>query len=148
MEWLRSKICTPKCDIDPPKKKYPIDHTEILTLLKAEFGEECHIYLSDIDYNTVTKQELQRFLKNDKTNYNKYVADVFDCDDFSYRLLGEITIGAWCDIPFGILWVDTPNGGHAVNVFVDKSRSVWIVEPANDNIFKLPDDWTPGLVVL
>lgn len=149
IEWLKKIICKPKVNIQPPKIKNDLDHSEALTILKSELGTKCKIYLSDMLYKTTSKEEIERFLAEDDTNYYKYVSEFFDCDDFSYRLHGQLSVPGWSDLAFGIFWTGLPNGGgHALNIFIDNEDKVWIVEPQNDKVYELPDDWEPWLVVM
>ena len=149
-QWIKKLICgEPESKIKPPKTLDPIDASEILTILRAELGESCRIYLSDFNYKTTTKSELRRFLNSDETDLYTYQSEYFDCDNFSYRLMGNLSIPNWAALPFGILWVGLPNGGgHALNIFIDKNREVWIVEPQNDRVYKFPENWTPWLVMM
>ena len=115
--------------------------------LTAEFPD-CPILLSDEDYKTTTKEELIRYLSEDTTNDYPYISEWYDCNNFSYTLMGRLSNPDWGCLPFGILWTDTPLGGHAVNCFVDYNRDVWIVEPQSDEVFELPDNWEPWIVIM
>jgi hypothetical protein len=148
IDFLRNKICKPKTNIEPPLLKDDITHGEVLTILRSEFGEKCGIYLSDINYRTCDIKEIERFMKLDDTDKYKYVPCFFDCDNYSFRLMGNLSVPGWSDLTFGIFWCGTPNGGHALNCFVDVERTVWIIEPQNNTVFRLPDDWTPWLVIV
>jgi len=149
IKWLRKKLCEPQCEVDPPSEKWDIDSSEVLTTLRAELGPDCKIYLSDVDYKTTKIDYIKNFLSSDDTNYYNYIADLYDCDDFSYRLHGQLSVPGWGDLTFGIFWAGMPGGGgHAVNIFLDKDREVWLIEPQNDSVYKLPDNWEPWLVVM
>jgi hypothetical protein len=148
IEYLKNIFCKPKIEIEPPKIKDDVTHSELLTIIKAEFGEKCGIYLSDMNYKTCDIKEIERFIKSDDTNRYKYIHEYYDCDDYSFRLLGNLSIPGWSDLTFGIFWCGTPQGGHALNCFVDVERTVWIIEPQNNTVFRLPDDWTPWLVIV
>ena len=127
----------------------PLDINEVYTVLTAELGDKCAIFLSDSYYETTTKDKLQKFLKLDNTDQYEYKKEIFDCDDFSYRLVGNLSIPGWASLPFGILWTYLPNGsGHALNIFIDTDSEVWIVEPQNDNIYKMPKNWKPIIVMM
>ena len=147
-EDIKKLICSSKSNIiSPPKYLEDIDGNEIRTILQAEFPNT-PLYISDTMFQTTTKEELIRFLKEDIVDKNKYISEKYDCDDFSYQLMGNISSPKWGMLPFGILWSETPNGGHAINCFIDNNREVWIIEPQSDKIFKIPDNWNPWLVVL
>jgi hypothetical protein len=148
LDSVKRWICGVGIDIDPPEEKEDIGNSEVYTILQAEFGKECKLYLSDREYKTTTVDELKRFLSNDIVDSYKYISEYYDCDDFSFALMGNMSVPEWSDLTFGILWSGTPNGGHAINCFIDIDREVWIIEPQNDNVFKLPDDWTPWVVMM
>jgi len=137
-----------KDKVDKPDPLEDVDHTEIMTVLRAEMGEDCMIYLSDRDYQVTSKEEIENFLALDDTDKRKYLSEYHDCDDFSYRLHGQFSVPGWSGLAFGILWAGVPGGGHAINCFVDNDKEVWIIEPQNDKIFKLPDDWEPWIVFM
>lgn len=150
LKWFGYKIV--KIDEDdtslpPPKYLENIDYTEISTILKAEFPNAA-IHLADRKYKTTSKTEFNRFITHDLVNKNIYISEYYDCDDFSFALMGEISNQEWGALPFGILWTEVPGGAHAVNCFIDKKREVWIVEPQNDKIFKCPVDWNPYFIVI
>ena len=132
--WLRRIICGNDNTIPCPELE-PIELTEIFGRLRAELGEKCEIYLSDKEYKTTSIYELKKFLQSDLTDTYVYKKIFFDCDDFSYRLMGELSVPGWASLPFGIFWCELPDGsGHALNIFIDHNRKVWIVEPQNDEV--------------
>jgi len=129
-----------KYGITKPVNTKSLTGGELYSLLYSEF--ECHVIeLSDREYKIAPFSEYVRFLKYDDTDELIYTSEFFDCDDFSVRLHGNITIPHWSALAFGELWVKKPTGGHAVNIFVDDEMEIWIVEPQTDKIFKMPDDW-------
>ena len=125
--------------------KYDIN--EVLTLLKSEFPN-ASILLSDLEYEKISKEDLIKFLRSDDTDLYQYKPEIFDCDDFSYRLMGQLSIPGYSGIPFGIVWTKTPRGGHALNCFIDENCNVWLVEPQSDKVFKLPKDWDVYIVMM
>lgn len=141
-DWITNR------DIKKPNPLEKIDHSELYTILRAEFGDKCAIFLSDIDYWTTKTSEVKRFLRMDDTDKVRYQREIMDCDDFSYRLIGQFSVHGWSALPLGIIWVGIKENGHALNCFVDVDRKVWLIEPQNDKIFKIPKSWTPWLVVM
>ena len=140
--WLQGlSIKNNKIDIQ-------ISNSEVKSILTEEFGSTCKIYLSDGYYLRDTKQSLIDFLAKDNTDKFIYKKEVADCDDFSFRLLGNASFGDLEGTAFGILWTKTSKCNHAVNCYIDNELNVWIVEPQNDSIFPLPKDWHPMLVVM
>ncbi len=120
-----------------------ISNAELRSLLEAKFPQ-CNIYLSDGDYRLCSEKDMEAFLSYDPTEKNKYSAEEFDCDDFSYRLMGQFCVPGWSDLAFGILWTNT----HALNVFVTEEKKVLFIEPQNDNIEELLEPWQGSMVYL
>lgn len=90
---------------------------------------------ADKSYKLVNTAALKVFLASNTVSDAKYTVDSFDCDDFSFALMGDIS--KWdSDLAFGIVWIS----GHALNWFVDEDRHVWFVEPQSDKIFEPESD--------
>lgn len=136
-----------KYDITPPEPLTDLDFNTLQMLIRAEFPD-AQVYLSDSYYKTTTIDELKRFLAFDKTSEEHYISEWYDCDDFAAVTNGTINIPGWYWLPFGIMWTETPGGGHAVNVFVDNLNDIYIVEPQTDAIYSLPGNWRPYLIII
>lgn len=106
-----------------------MDIYELSSLLIDKFPD-VPIYLPDISYKLCTKTDIERFLAWDKADKEKYQAEILDCDDFAWRLKGNITVLPWSAIPFGVVWTNL----HALNCFVDDKGRFWFVEPQSDKI--------------
>ena len=120
-------------------KKKPVDWTKIQDLLKEAFGEKCTLFLVDGEYRIPTLVNFQKFLKEDKTDLYRYVPEEMDCDDFSFRLMGQVSYPGWSDIAFGIATSQT----HAYNCIIAEDSGqnrVFLVEPQNDRIFLAPEN--------
>lgn len=133
--------------LPPPNPLIKVDMQQVLVKLKEVFPNAM-ILMSDSYYYTTTLEELKRFLKSDDTNEYRYISETFDCDDYSYRLMGMIHCVDWGALPFGILWTETPNGNHAVNVFVDEKNEVLVCEPQSDWVGGLNPAWKPYFVII
>ena len=147
LDILRKILCKQEASIPAPSPLDDIDSSEVLTILSAEFPG-AKLYIADSKYKTTTKEEFMRFINNDSTDWNQYISEYYDCDDFSFSLMGHISNQEWGSLPFAIVWADVPGGAHAINCFIDINREVWIVEPQSDNVFKLPSTWKPYFVVI
>ena len=146
--WLCRHLCKIKEDSFKPQYLEHIGFTEIYTILQAEYPDT-PIYIGDRDYKTIPLAELKKYLRHDDTDRHSYVDEYYDCDDFSFRLMGNLSNSSWGSLPFGIIWVQTETGGaHAVNVFIDNNREIWIVEPADDRVFHTPEGWKPYLIII
>jgi hypothetical protein len=133
--------------LTPPKNLVDITGVDIQRLLVTAFSK-ANIFISDSTYKTTSIDELMRFLKDDKTNEYRYVSDYYDCDDFSYRLMGSIHCVDWGALPFGIVWLSKPSGNHAMNIFIDNEHNIFLIEPQNDTFFICPSDWVPYLIII
>jgi hypothetical protein len=131
-----------------PQGLEPIEMFEISGILHAAFPD-AFIAVGDRKYMTVSKEELMRYLKYDLTDRNPFIDEYYDCDDFTFALLGSISNPKWGALPFGFIWTERKyEEKHSINVFIDKDRELWIIEPQNDNMFEIPEDWTPYLLII
>ena len=147
MRKITDYLFTKKYNITKPVEIEDIDWNELHTLLQAEFPN-AQIIITDRKYKVAPLSEYQRFIKWSTIDKREYISDYYDCDDFSISLLGEINIPEWSSLAFGMMFAKIPQGAHAINIFVDNNRNVWIVEPQNDNIFPLPSTWKPYFVLI
>lgn len=106
------------------------------------------INLGDRNYFAYNIDELKGFLAADFGDSIKYQHDSFDCDDFTYMMMGREK--EWYGqrtskqgSTFGIVWgdirykeEDKNENPHAVNFFIDKDLTLWLVEPQSDKIWK------------
>lgn len=113
--------------IPSPETKGEITYSELEALLT---GKSKAIFLSDETYSLITIESMKHFLDLDDTDKNKYLNNYYDCDDFSYRLMGDFSVPGWAAICIGIAWSKT----HAFNVFVDSERKLYVIEPQTDSI--------------
>jgi hypothetical protein len=109
------------------------------------FGH-CSIKLADETYRQVNLNQISQILKDNKTNEQKYIDNDYDCDDFTFQLMGTFHSNIdTAAMPIFICWVSTPNGGHAVISFYHNGE-IFIIEPQTDEIYSPPNDW--GLILL
>jgi len=145
--YLRKILCKP-VSLPKPNNLESIDVSEINTIIKAAYPD-VKLFLTDTDYKTTSKEELQRFLAYDITDTYPYVSQYYDCDDFSFSLMGGLSNPEWGSLSFGILWVIINNtAAHALNIFIDKDREIWMVEPQTDIISEIPSTYKPYLIMI
>lgn len=114
-----------------PKHWIRVDSTFIAERLIEAFPFAKKIYLSDRYSYVCPKKEIEDFLAQDPTDKEKYLIEIFDCDDFAFRLMGQLHRMPYSALAFGIAW----SGVHAYNVIVmDDGGNVWIVEPQSDKL--------------
>ena len=153
MNWLKS-ICCAIChsgeqpnDITQivPTSSKEVDWAYINNLLTTKFpSPTTHIYLSDNKYYLCSFGDIEKFLAQDNTNKLTYAAEVFDCDDFSYRLMGQLSYPNWSGIAFGIVWSDT----HALNCLISEDGEFFFIEPQTDKLQKELEPWQGTEVLL
>lgn len=119
-----------------------ISETVLYSFLTGFADNDTYIYLCDRTYALTILSELERFLEWDITDEFSYEADVFDCDDFAFRLNGQITIPGWSDLCFGVIRSPSVNGNgsHVYNVFVTEEEGelvLYSVEPQNDLVQRI-----------
>ena len=114
--------------------------TELLSFLKRELraGDQSFpLCVLDKKYELITVDEIKRFLRKDRTEAYFYRVHIFDCDDYAFRLQGQITIPEWSGVPLGIILGETPEGPHAWNIFVTREGGelvLYEIEPQTDEI--------------
>jgi hypothetical protein len=131
-------MCIKKKGLPPPNNLVDITNAEIFDILKQSFPQS-NIFIGDSIYSTTSIDELMRFLKDDKTNEYRYISEYrrpagnFDCEDFSFRLLGQIHSVEWGALPLCAVWITR---GHALNCFIDDKHMVWMIEPQTDEVYR------------
>jgi len=116
----------------PKGKKEVVDSNTLEKLLKDALGNDCHLFLVDWKYKIPTYESMWEFLRRDKTDLYKYIPEWLDCDDFSFRLMGQFSIPGWSDIAFGI----ATSRSHAYNIVVanNEGLKVYLIEPQTDKM--------------
>jgi len=76
----------------------------------------------------------------------KKLRAVSACDDYAFALMGafhrDLETAA---MPIFVTWVATPSGGHALISFYYEGEVV-MIEPQNDEVFSVPENWTLKLL--
>jgi len=123
-------------ELQPPTSTLEIGIARLRNLLRAKFPD-AQIFVSDWTTKLCDPHDIKYFLKQDKTNHRKYIAEKYDCDDFAYRLLGQFAVPGWAELAFGLVWTDL----HALNCFVDSAGKFWYIEPQKDTIQLKLSSW-------
>jgi len=138
----------------------------LLDTIARAFGAGSIFQLADQSYAEVDEGVISEILDRDKTDLEQYKAEDFDCDDFAFCLMGVFhqdrrtaampifitwvsweIVGSW----FKRVWlriksfVTGQRVGHAVLSYY-KDGIVKIVEPQNDGIYPVPEDWRLDLL--
>jgi len=120
-----------------------ITDSEIYNIFK---GKTSNIWTSDASYDTARKKDIEKFLSLNYFRFRQYVPEKYDCDNYSFALMGMFTY-LMSGYAVGIAWVETGNGAHALNFFIDENKEFWYIEPQNNNIFQ-EVDYTPYLIII
>ena len=115
------------------------------TELKKMFGFR-NVFCSDGSYRIARKRDIVDFMKLNIFKFRKYVPEKYDCDNYSFSLMGMFT-NLMSGYAIGIVWVHTTRGNHALNFFIDKDKTLWYIEPQNDRIFQ-DSRYQPYLVMM
>lgn len=112
-----------------------------IRFIEALLGKGQPFQFADTFYKEVDEALIKSILLEDKTDLWEYIAEDFDCDDFTFRLMGifhqNIETAA---MPIFITWVSTPEGGHAVLSYY-AGGAVKIIEPQTDKVTNVPNSW-------
>jgi hypothetical protein len=121
----------------PPVTRREVDSNCIFSILNQVWPAATHIYISDNRYFLCSHDDIDSFLARDITNKNQYVAEEYDCDDFSYRLMGQFSVKDWSGIALGIVWTDL----HALNCLIDDTGMFYFIEPQSDKLQENLEPW-------
>jgi hypothetical protein len=103
-------------------------------------------WISDGVFECIDTENLKAYLKKDPVSDRMYKAESFDCDDYSYSLMGNIT--QWYpEGSIGIVWGEVQGGGHAWNFYIDENKTIQYIEPQTDQIYS-PSNETVWIMVI
>lgn len=146
-----------------PIKFKTISYIDLEKIIKEKLPctKDISLTTADAVYTLVPYDEIYDYVNHhDKTNQIKYKPELYDCDDFSSTLSGNVR--AWFTTlvsarksnntteklggpAFGIVHGDirskkdpTEPSPHAMNFFVDEKKRLWLVEPQTDAFFHEP----------
>ncbi len=105
-----------------------------------------NVFCSDGAYKIPKKQDIIEFLKLHIFRFRKYVPEKYDCDNYSFSLMGMFT-NLMSGYAIGIVWVHAPEGNHALNFFINKNLKIWYIEPQTNVIFQ-NKNYKPYLVIM
>jgi len=112
-----------------------LTNTELTVILRNAGVKS--IFISDNTYQIPRLEDIQRFLKINIFKFRQYVPEKFDCDNYSFSLMGMST-NVLSGYAVGIIWVGTGIGRekHALNFFIGNDKQITYIEPQTDKIFK------------
>ena len=111
----------PQGKVKPPMFKGKLSNIDLYGYLN---GLAPIIQLSDRTYSTTSLQEAKIYQIKSHLHLNKWKAESYDCDEFSFE-----SMGFWnkddLQFAYGIAW----SKNHAFNLFVSNLGEVYVVEP-------------------
>ena len=129
IERLNKRLESKK--IKTPKTMGFIDYNGVNQLFKPITQ---NLFISDLRFRLTSKEEAEKFTNATKLKFRRWIREDFDCDNFSFALLGY-----WSEslesFAFGIAWSRT----HAFNIMIDKDKKIWIVEPQTNRYYTIQE---------
>lgn len=128
---------------------------KVVNAIKAALGPGGYVmHIADGSYTGYSIWELREYIKNfDNTNLRVWIAEVFDCDDFSQVLQGNVN-SFFPGIAFGTIWYGPKsppfNWGHSANIYYSyKDNKVYLVEPQSNKFYSFDKTkWKAWMVLL
>ena len=129
------------CDSSVPT----LTEQEVKMILNAQLSERVSpqllVILSDSNYTTIFPDKVSEIYNKTGLKTSEYRPDVFDCENFSQVMLGEVMKSSKSDwsvkyqYAFGIVYgyIPTP---HAINWFITPDKYLMFLEPQSGEIFK------------
>ncbi len=115
------------------KKRGAITDLEIFAVVnKAYLPAVC--LLPDRKYCVTSVQDYRKFLALDDVDKAEYIDGYYDCDEFAYRLMGNLNHPLYGSFAHGMAM----SISHVFNCFVDWKHKLYIIEPQNDDIMEAP----------
>lgn len=125
MEYLQKRF--------NPLKVSSISSKELNNIFK--FEDVANIHISDKQYNLCKPEDIHKFLGFNIFKFRQYVPEKYDCDNYSFSLMGLFT-NLMSGYAIGIVWAKTgKNTAHALNFFLDDKRTIWFIEPQTNAMF-------------
>lgn len=104
-------------------------------------------HLADASYKEANPEKIKVVLDTAEVYKKKYSVDEngnpledFDCDNFAFAAMGALNENPeTAPMPKFVIWIDTPEDGHALNSYYYKGRVI-MYEPQTNQCFAVPED--------
>jgi hypothetical protein len=128
---------------------------DVVKAIRSSIGNNGYtLHISDSSYTGYSIWQLNEFMVNfDNTNLRTWIAQTFDCDDFSEVLSGNVN-GFFPGIAFGTIWYGPKNPpynwGHSVNIFYNYvDKKIYLVEPQSDKFYLFDQKkWSAWMIII
>ena len=97
-----------------------------------------NIHVRDSQLEPISREDLNRFLNQDKTDLAVYIKDRHDCDDFALRLqwaARKYFFDKGINVAFGMVQAPIRTEMHRLNGVVLKGYVFEVVEPQTDGVY-------------
>ena len=141
--------------IPPPNIVGEISAAEVEAKIREIFPNVETFKIADRKYKLTTVEEMNRFLARDDTDKITWVREWPDCDDFTRRLLGNMTVPGWWSLAKGDCWIYGEDWGHSIVITLlyegeqDTEPRVYFIEGQSDAMELAPEmfeDISVGLI--
>jgi hypothetical protein len=92
------------------------------------------INITDDVLRITSIEEAQRYVERSMVQYKSWVAQDYDCDNFSASLYGY-----WSDSLESFAFGMARSKGHQFNIMIDKDKKIWIIEPQTARIMTVEE---------
>ena len=119
--------------VEPINYDKPIKIT--MDEVSAIIGGQRLVYTDSYFYGIDIDDVKRIIAANPNIRDSKYIAETYDCDDYAQAMHGLFNQQTLSRFAFGIACSDS----HCFNIFVDRNKKLWIVEPQGLEIYTLKD---------
>jgi hypothetical protein len=136
-----------------PKALKPVSHTSS-EKVESHLPQYSEIYMTEGTYCMYSLSDLMDVIKLDRFKDLKYIAELRDCDDYTWALMGLIkALMPACAVGLCYMDVLKADGSldykHAVCCYVSPVGQFLLIEPQNGSVYTpLKDRDKPFLIVM
>jgi len=149
VEWFQS-LFRPQVELPPtPGEGIYLTREQVVAVIKAALGKKwdtlTYIRMADNEYYCPTIAYFLQILGEDETDRLTYVAEIGDCDDFSWTLKDMFVRDAWRNgrrrAPHcvGVFDYTRKGGRHSINWVITADKVFRLTEPQTDAWVSLSD---------
>lgn len=122
-----------------------ISGLDLIKIIRAR-QKYLHVPYMDPVYFLPSNAFICEQLLKSQVDKDSYRFNTWDCDDFGYMLYADLKVMQRKykfkhPLAFGIVKIQRPKDVHVMNFFVNDKKELVIVEPQNDIIMSIPDNY-------
>lgn len=128
-----------------------IPYVDVIYAIRRDFVEDEFIFFDDSHYKSARLDPIRAVVESDLTDEFKYVANDFDCDDFTWGLMGAFHHNLeTAAMPIFAVSVQYEKLGetryHRMIAFYYNGEMI-LIEPQSDRFYNVPEDWILRLLI-